>query len=200
MPAVRAALSRFLAVALLLASLGAVYLIAVEPLLARYRANAEALDDSRALLQRYRHAVAGASALRTFDARLRQTGRISAGFVVAAQKALAVAEVQGRIKRVIKQADGQLISIQVVQDRGDDPFERVTVRSQIEVETGQLLRIFRSLESGMPTLFLDNLLPQPVADRPARLRRKAAGDDTPQTQRLSARFDAYAYRWREADR
>lgn len=74
----------------------------------------------------------------------------------------AAATLQERIKVIVQQSGGQLISTQVLPPERIRGFDRVTVRVQITADTAALQQILFRLESQPPYLALDELTVVPA--------------------------------------
>jgi len=178
--------SRCFAVALLLAVLAAVYLYVVSPVLAAYREAEEDLAQSRELLVRYQRLAATTASqemrLAELSARQSDTGVYLSGTT----DALAAAELQDRIRRVVVRHGGQLRSIQNLPAGADGDFRDIAVRVQINANLSSFHHLIYQLEAEKPFLFVDHL---DVRNRRAN-RRAALENLDPE---LSIRFDLSGY-------
>ncbi len=178
--------SKLLAVALLMAVLGASYLYIVSPVLAAYRIAEESLVETRDLVERYEGLALGIAVHqdRLEELRIRQTG--TGIYLSGATDALAAAELQERIRGLVIRHGGQLRSIQNLPARSDGGFRAIAVRVQFSANLSSFHLLLYELESEKPFVFVDNL---DVRNRRGN-RRAALENFDPQ---LTLRFDLAGY-------
>jgi general secretion pathway protein M len=178
--------SRLAALALLIAVLGAVYLYGVMPLFAAYRDIDAEIEGAEELLAGFERIAARRQ---TYEDQLETLGRRQTGvgiYLSGTTNALAAADLQDRVKDAVEANGGQLRSIQILPEKADGAFTRVSVRVQLTANMAGFHRILYSLESGKPFIFVDNL---DVRNR--RARRRAALQDVDPV--LTVRFDLLGY-------
>jgi general secretion pathway protein M len=175
---------RLAAVVILLVPLTVGYLGLVRPLLDSYAANRQDIEQQQALLQRYREIGARVPALEAQRATLRDAPGSQAGFLQGANEVLIAAQLQDQLKRLVEASQGGLQSTQVLAVRDEGKFRRVAIRGQMVLSMAGLQRVVYGLETGSPTLFLDNLDLRPHVDA-----------NTPETSidSLDVGFDLYGY-------
>lgn len=180
------AASRALAVFILLAAIGLVYLGAVEPLLDDYQTTAATIADRKAAIARFRRVAAELPQRRAELAALRQRQATSEGFLEGTNDALVAAQIQNRIKALVEAAHGELKSTQVLPVQEEGKYRRITIRVQMLLDTEAGQRVLYGVETASPLLFLDNL------DMRAHIggdRRRELAQDPP----LDVRLDVYGY-------
>jgi len=92
--------------------------------------------------------------------RLEHLERADAGdtrFLKSASGALAGAELQGMVKKVILSNGGSILSTQIASTERDGRFMRVVLRVKMRAALEQTVEIFFALETGGTYLFLDNV-------------------------------------------
>ena len=187
------AVSKLLAVAILLGLLAALYGVVVEPIVTTQRQLEASIADGRYLLRQYRRAGTQRQELQTALDNIRGRGDATAasGYVEAPSEALAAAALQERLKAVIAKHDGQLRSTQDLSTLSENEFTRVGVRVQMIGDIEALSKIFHELESGRPYLFLDNIDLRPTGSR--RSRNKTPDQAADAAVALMARYDVFGY-------
>jgi general secretion pathway protein M len=179
--------SRALAILLLLAAVGVIYLGALQPIIGDYQATGEAIADDGAALERFGRVAAELSRRRAELAALRRRQAASEGFLQGSNEALVAAQIQNRLKALVEAAHGELKSTQVLPVQEEGKHRRITLRAQMTLDTAAMQRVVYGLETASPLLFLDNLdLRVHIgADR----HRERLNPDAP----LDVRFDVYGY-------
>lgn len=128
------------------------------PIFDRYVSNQNAVADARFHLSRYARAETDRDAL---QAQLSALQRRSSGqdgiYLTGKTEALAAADLQDRVRAVIRAHLGELRSIQAIANRSDGVFKTVNVRVQMTANTETLYRVLYDLETETPYVFLDNL-------------------------------------------
>jgi len=180
--------SRAVALGILLILIGLLYLAVGQPLLGRYRMYQEAIDGALDHLAHYRGMIAARPALEARLAQLRQKQGATPDYLHDATPALAAAELQEHVKRMIEEAGGKLVSTQSLPIQEEGRFLRITVKVQMSGDVDVARKVFYGLESGTPRLFLTELY---MRGR-ARVRR-VRGRDPVNEGELDVRFDLYGY-------
>jgi general secretion pathway protein M len=182
------ALSRALALGLLASTLALVYLGAVRPILGAYQssqARIEQLRDQGARFQRMaarRAELEGALAVAVRDP------AHSRHYLQATSPALAVAELQAHLSRLIAAAKGRLQSTQALtagEGEGEE-LRQVRLRVRLSADVEALRDLLYRLESATPLVVLDELS---IRARPMRARR---GSPAPQPQ-LEVQLEAVGF-------
>lgn len=122
----------------------------------------------------------------------RQLERIEAanGFFLASDKpALAAAELQRRVKQVIEQSGGTVVSSQMLGEKKEQGVGQVVLRVQMRCGVESLQKVLHTLEAQSPILLLDNIL---LGARPAG--SIVPGRAKEGQQQLDVRFDVAAFR------
>lgn len=186
MTAISPLLSRVLALALLVAVLAGVY-GAAEPLLAEYQAYGTSIDQSRELLQRYQRIGNTRSPLQKQAEELRRRLRARGGYLPGASDSLAAAELQNRVKKIVRAAGGTIKSTQTLTPKDTRGLRQIDIRVQLSADIVALQKSVHALEADDTYLFLDNV---DIRRQRSRRRRKSAATVPP----LVIRFDVHGYR------
>jgi general secretion pathway protein M len=176
-------LGRALAIVLLLAAIGGIWSLMVEPMMTKYRLNAVTIHQSKALIERYRRIAMVRRPLETQLATLKRRGPSTGGYLEGASDTLAAAKLQNRVKGVVANSGGEIKSSQILPPSDDANHHAINIRVQLSADIASLQAIFHALESENAFLFLDNV---DVRRQRARRRRKNKPADD---GRLTVRFD-----------
>jgi hypothetical protein len=96
-------------------------------------------------------------------------------YLRATTPALASAELQGRVKKIVESASGSLVSTQALQDVEEGGARRVSVQLRMTGDINALAETLYGIEAAPPLLFVDNLT---VNVQRARRARKPRGQET----------------------
>ena len=183
-------LGRTLAVVLLLATIGGIWSLIVEPVMTKYRLSAESMVQSEALIERYLRIAKVRVPLGKQLVSLRRRGPSTGGYLEGASDTLAAAKLQNRVKGVVDASGGEIKSSQILPPRDDGNHRAINIRVQLSADIAGLQAIFHALESENTLLFLDNV--DVRRQRSRRRKNKPANDG-----RLTVRFDVSGYVRRE---
>ena len=179
-------LRRALAVAILAAILAALWALVVQPVTARFESYDRAITQSQALLARYLRTGGTRERLQAQLEQMRQTQASLGGFLEGGSGELVAAQLQNTVKKLVDANDGELKSIQILEEQEENNFRRVAIRVTMTADTEAVQKIFYSLETANPYLFLDNI------DMRARRTRAETGR-TRGADNLQVRFDVSGY-------
>jgi len=187
-PRMRPAFSRALALALLLAVAGGVYVLAVDPLVSRFRTYDQTIAERADLVAKYRRLAAAKPALAKRLAQVRTRDSASAGFLSGGNEALIGAELQNRLKGMVESSGGKLNSVQVLPGKDEDGFRRVTIRARVNGTIEALQKVIYQVETSTAVLLVDN-----VDVRARKSRRRRQNQTQPPVRTLDVRFDLSGY-------
>ena len=191
MAAISPLLSRTLALALLVALLAGLY-GAAEPLITEYQAYGTTIAQSRELLQRYERIVNTRRPLQEQAKELRRRLKARGGYLPGASDSLAAAQLQNRVKKIVRAAGGAIKSTQTLPPSDVKGLRQIDVRVQMSADIVALQKTIHALEADETYLFLDNL---DIRRQRARRRRGRNRNKTPAAvSPLTVRFDIYGYR------
>ena len=182
------ALSRGLAVAILIALIGGLYYGIVRPVLDNYGDTQAQIEQMQDTLARYQRAARDLAPRQAELAALKQRQSTQVGFLQGANDTLLAAQIQNRIKSLADATKGELRSTQVLPSQDEGKLRRITVRGQMSTTLSGALGVFHGLESASPLLFLDNV---DLRARPAQLRDRSAS--AVNTDVMDVQFDVYGY-------
>ncbi len=174
---------RSLAIGLLLfVLLAGVAAIAV-PLYLMHRYYDRQLEDLDDRLTTYRRVAASREA---FGRQLTQLRALDGRrlYLRDSAPALLAGDVQETVKSLIEANGGRLVSMQILPHKDEGGFRRVAVSARIMGGLASIQDILLALESGEPSLFLENLSMHAQSDGPA------AGSSADE---LIVQFDAIGY-------
>ncbi|HEX3864920.1 MAG TPA: type II secretion system protein GspM [Stellaceae bacterium] len=186
-PKLSPVLGKTLAVGILAALLGIVYLAVIGPLIGDRdadRASIERLDNA---LVRYRHVAQELAPLQAKLASLRQDAQAQTSLLHGANETLMAAQIQNRLKELVASAQGELNSSQILPAQADGHLRRIAVRGELSITLEGAQRVFRDIEQGEPLLFLDNV--DLRSDEGSRRRRQRGAP----TGILQVRLDVYGF-------
>lgn len=102
---------------------------------------------------------------------------------------LAAAELQRRVKHIVEQYGGGIVSSQILGEREDGGLQRVVLRVNMRMDLQAFEKILYALETQPPVLVLDNVT---IVARPSGSTAKWRGSG--EQQELDASLDVMAYR------
>lgn len=178
--------SRALALTILVALVGLVYVTVVQPVIDDYTETSQSIDQMSGLLQRYRRIAANLAPMQAQLTRIQQQPGAKDGFFTGVNDTLVAAQLQGKLRSAVEAARGELKSTQVLPPEDDGKMRRITVRGQLVSTLGAIQRVIYDLEAASPYLFIDNLN---MRVRPMERRAESADMDPI----LDVRFDVYGY-------
>jgi general secretion pathway protein M len=173
--------SRLLALAILATLLVIVFTGIAQPLLGAYRNAVVSAEEMRSGIMHVQTNGRSLAQLQAEVAQLTAREQSTPGFLRGTNEALAAAELQERVKSVVAGVNAELRSTLVLPAPDEAKLRRISIRSQIVADVEEAQRVFYQLESGSPTLFLDNVQIQPGP--------RGAIVEPP----LDVRFDLYGY-------
>lgn len=141
-----------------------------------------AYSESAALLERMeRRHTAGALAE---DGGLAMTG---SPFLEAETLTIAGAELQKHVTALVREGGGNVLSSQVDLQQAEGSTDHVSLTMSAELDQSAVQKLLYDIEAGMPLLFIDRLLLQPV--------QQQSGD--PAVSRMRAQLSISA-QWKQA--
>ena len=178
-----------LSLLILLALLGMLWLLLLRPAFDSRQAFAARVADMQAQYRRFAVAAAQTEHLRATVAALRQNGSPRRGFLTENTAALAAADLQNHIKRLIEDTGGALISAQVMPQGEQEQviFPRVGIRVRMRGGMDTVQRLLYRVAADGPVLLLDNILLQ---------NPHGGGHAAQEAARLEIRFDVTGFIYR----
>ncbi len=166
------------------------------------------LDDqiatSQDQLQRYQRLMTRLPALQAELEEVKKNEDFKAFYFDAATPALAGAGLQRKIQEIVSNADGRLISTQLLPEQKDEQPPRVRIRTQLQGSTETLLSVLYEIEQSRPFLFVDKVSIRSTARpaqpaRPQRAQRSRRARRTPRQTaaqskgELTVRLDIFGF-------
>ena len=187
------AISRLLAVAILLLLFLLSYRLLFAPLLDRYTANEQRIEQTSYLLQRYRDLDAQKPSLVDHLADLQEQKDTASGYWEGVSVAMTATKLQDRASQSVKTHGGDVISMQAIDLDGAEAEQaraRTTLRMRLTTTMRGLAETIHDIETAVPYLFIDQLIITPERSRPSRI----SGTETAgQEPRLDVRLDVFGY-------
>lgn len=147
--------------ALILGGLGLLLILAlvlvIYPWWTRMQFYDKALDQAADHIQRYQRLLDSAPEQRKRLKHLRQQLKKRKYFVSAANPELAAAELQKRVKTIVAEASGKLVSTQKVDTQGIDPIREIKIKVRMKGDVDALSRVLYELEGRLPVVTIDNV-------------------------------------------
>jgi len=156
----------------------------------------ESLDER---ISHYHHVLKSLPALQTELERVRNNKELEDLYFDAKTPALAGAELQREIQKMVASAGGQVTSTQLLPSAEDEQPPKVRVRTQIKGTTNALLDVLYQIEQARPFIFVDQLSVRTSARRTvAKRNRRTRGARRPIRNRspsgqLTIRLDLFGY-------
>lgn len=186
MPAAR---QRALAAVILLGVIASAYFLFVMPLLVLADSYDERINSLRRHLESTRE-VLGEGAMARENLRQVAMAEKRNGYYLENDKpTLAAAELQRRVKQIVEQYGGGIVSSQILGEQEQDGLHRVVLRVNLRMDLPAFERILYSLETQPPVLVLDNVT---IVARPSGSTARWRGSAN--LQELDASLDVMGYR------
>jgi general secretion pathway protein M len=148
---------QLLALAILILALGAVFSITILPVLLANQHYRETIDGMQSRLQQLQRAAAIGGTLKPQYDQLQRWQSSDAQYLKSASAALAAAELQRLVKRIVTAKNAQVVSTQILNTRQEEGFDRVGLKVRIRGELEDIAQAFYEIETGEPFVFLDNV-------------------------------------------
>ena len=178
---------RLLALAILALALGAVFSFSVLPVLLANQHYRDTIDGLENRLQQLQRAAAIGDTLQPQYEQLKRWRSSDAHYLKSNSAALAAAELQRLVKRIIVAKNAEVVSTQILTTRQEEGFDRVSLKVRIRGELENIVQAFHVIETGEPFVFLDN-----VSVRASRGRRRLRGQ-TPTQQTMDIDMELIGY-------
>ncbi len=168
------------------------------PWLGRVHALQAEIDTLDEQITRYYRLLETLPALEAELEQVRSNKDVEDFYFDAKTPALAGAELQREVQRMVESAGGRVVSTQILPSTRDEQPPTVRVRAQIQGSTENLLDVLYQVEKARPFLFVDQLTvraPRQTTTTPryrgARARRAVRA--TPRAMQLTVRLDVFGY-------
>ena len=163
---------RLLALVILVLALGAVFSVTVLPVLLANRHYQDTITMQKSRLQQLQRAAALGDTLQPQYEQLKRWQKTDAHYLKSNSAALAAAELQRLVKRIVVAKNAEVVSTQILTTRQEEGFDRVALKVRIRGELENIVQAFHVIETGEPFVFLENVSVR--ASRGRRVRGKVA--------------------------
>ena len=163
---------RLLALAILVLALGAVFSLSVLPVLLANQHYRNSIDGLESRLKQLQRAAAIGDSLQPQYEQLKRWQTSDAQYLKSNSAALAAAELQRLVKRILVAKNAEVVSTQILTTRQEEGFDRVSQKVRIRGELQNIVQAFYAIETGEPFVFLDNVSVR--ASRGRRVRGQVA--------------------------
>ena len=157
---------RLLALAILTLALGAVFSVTVLPVLLANQHYQDTITSLESRLQQLQRAAAIGKTLQPQYEQLKRWQTTDEQYLNSSSAALAAAELQRLVKRIVVAKNAQVMSTQILTTRQEEGFDRISLKIRVQGELENIVQAFYVIETADPYIFLDN-----VSVRASRGRR-----------------------------
>ena len=133
---------RLLALAILVLALGAVFSLSVLPVLLANQHYRNSIDGLESRLQQLQRAAAIGDSLQPQYEQLKRWQTSDAQYLKSNSAALAAAELQRLVKRIIVAKNAEVVSTQILTTRQEEGFDRVSLKVRIRGELQNIVQAF----------------------------------------------------------
>ena len=161
---------RLLALAILVLVVAAVFSATVWPVLLANRHYQNTIEHMESRLQQLQRAAAIGEALKPQYETLKRWQASDAQDLKSTSPALAAAELQRLLKRIVAEKDVQVVSAQSLTTRQEAGFDRIALKVRMRGQLESIVQAIYAIETGDPFIFLDNVSVR--ASRGRRIRGK----------------------------
>ena len=163
---------RLLALVILALTLGVVFSVTVLPVLLANQHYQDTIAAQESRLQQLQRAAAIGDTLQPQYEQLKRWQTSDAQYLKSNSAALAAAELQSLVKRILVAKKAQVVSTQILATRQEEGFDRVSLKIRIRGELENIVQAIHVIETGDPFVFLDNVSVR--ASRGRRVRGQVA--------------------------
>jgi general secretion pathway protein M len=157
---------RLLALAILVLALGVVFSVTVVPVLLANRHYQDTITSLESRLQQLQRVTSIGETLQPQYEQLKRWKTTDTQYLKSSSAALAAAELQRLVKRIVVSKKAQVMSTQILTTRQEEGFDRVSLKVRIRGELESIVQAFYVIETAAPFIFLEN-----VSIRASRGRR-----------------------------
>lgn len=181
---------RALAVLILLALVAAVFGLLVMPVWSFYAHYNDTFEGMQDRLVRLRRAAAVEQDLSARHDALKRWQAADSSLLKSETRALAAAELQRIAKRAIQPSGGQVLSTQALPVVEEQGAARVGIRIRMRSDLEGAVKVFYTMETGQPFLFIDNVSMRTSVRRVRRTRKRQTNAAV---NRLDLDFELFGY-------
>lgn len=177
---------RLMALAILVLALVTVFSVTLLPVLLANRHYQETIAGLESRLQQLQRAAAIGDTLQPQYEQLKRWQTTDAQYLKSKSAALAAAELQRLVKRIVVAKNAEVVSTQILTTRQEEGFDRVSLKVRMRGQLENIVQAFYAIETGEPFVFLDN-----VSVRASRGRRIRGQTRTLQTMDIDMDLIGY---------
>jgi len=148
---------RLLALAILLLALGAICSITVVPVLLANQHYRETIADMEGRLEQLQRAAAIGTGLQPQYEQLRRWQETDSHYLKSSSSALAAAELQRLVKRIVVAKHAEVLSTQILTAAQEQDLNRISLKVRIRGTLENIVQVFYAIETSEPFMFLDNI-------------------------------------------
>jgi general secretion pathway protein M len=179
--------SRALAIALPITLIAVLTLVIGFGLNARFSAVNDSMADMRFQKEKYLTLSNNRGRIETMLTQVKRWPSMDGYYLSGATTAVAAAELEQQLKKVVAARKGTIVSTQVLTRAEENGLQNVVIQVRLRASLPGLLQILHNLETGKPSLFVNNLS---VAARTVSARNNTASS---MARELDVRFDLTGY-------
>ena len=148
---------RLLALAILVLAVAAVFSATVWPVLLANQHYQNTIEHMESRLHQLQRAAAIGETLKPQYETLKRWQTSDAQDLKSTSPALAAAELQRLLKRIVAEKDVQVVSAQSLTTRQEAGFDRIALKVRMRGELENIVQTFYEIETGEPFVFVDNV-------------------------------------------
>lgn len=191
---------QLLALAILALVFGILFAVTILPLMSLHALNTGEIDQLEHQLQILERKVGTGEELRAKHIQLKHFLAINRQYLTSKTEALAAANLQEIVKRVSRTNRAEILSTQILPTVKELGFTGVVIKVRMRSNLASLVKVFHTLETGKPFLFINNVSIRSRALQSPRIKfnrgrtsRVVQLDDT-----LDVEFDLTGYMLRKS--
>lgn len=127
------------------------------PLAESYASSGSELEATRAQIARYQGLLNELPALEEAVAQLERSNPLAPYLLAGANRALAAADLQGRLQEAAQKHGASILSLRVKTPVGEGALERIAVEARLRADVGELRDLLYFIETATPYLFVEDL-------------------------------------------
>lgn len=175
-------ISRFAAIAIVIAIAGALWLLLALPFINSFMDHRESIAQSQEMLAKYRQLDVSRAQIDTKLQQLHNDQQTEGRLLTGGSVQLVGAKLQNSLKETIEANKGNLVSMQMLPPRDEDGFRRLTLGVNLSANMESLQQILYAIEDQSPYLFIEDM----------ELRTSGAVDDTTNPE-IQVEFEVFGY-------
>jgi len=179
--------SRVLALGVLFIMLALFYGVLVHPIMSQYMEKNEEIASLWDRIEKYQRVAVTFDEIEGYHQQVERKMPAQGYYLKGDSSALASANLQNYLSRVIARFGGKLISTQNIREEQNGLTTAVIMRVHMKGDTRSLLNTIYKLETAKPMLFFNNLV---VVRTPQRQTRNK---DKPEAKQLDIQFNLVGY-------